>query len=62
MYTTPRTKFLFLDPIVCHGDFWGYIDVDIPERNIKVGMCIGEVNYEDLLHIDMGKGERIPTL
>ena len=49
-------------PIVFHGDLFGKIEEDVPERGIKKGMKAKDVNYEDLLFLDIGEGERVPTL
>jgi glycerophosphoryl diester phosphodiesterase len=48
--------------IVYHGSNFGYVHAPIPERDIHEGMKPNECHLEDLLLLDIGEEQRIPTL
>jgi len=49
-------------PMVLHGDNDGNLEQECPERGVYIGMRACDANCDDLKQLDIGDGEKIPTL
>ena len=49
-------------PVVYHGNDDGQFTEEVPEKNILKSMKVCDVMYDDICSVDIGGGEKIPSL